>query len=121
MTARYIGFSTARAKDGFRLTDQELINQDLLNHIYTLKGERVMMPGFGTRIPLMAFEPLDQRTLDAVEEDLREVVNYDPRVELLDLAVLALPDNNAIIALLDLRYVELNQTDTLRLEFPTGS
>jgi phage baseplate assembly protein W len=119
MRARYIGFST-KAK-GFRLTDHELINRDLLNHIYTLKGERLMMPGFGTRIPLMAFEPLDQLTLNAVEEDLREVVAYDPRVELLDIAVLALSDNNAIVAMLDLRYVELGTTDTLRLEFPTGS
>ena len=115
----YTGFSTT--SKNFRLTGKDLINQDLRNHIFTLKGERVMMPGFGTRIPLIAFEPLDQITLTAIEEDLKEVVNYDPRVELLDIAVLALPDNNAIVALLDLRYVELGTVETLRLEFPVGS
>lgn len=114
---KYIGFSTFNAKKGFRLTDKELINRDLLNHIYTLRGERAMLPGFGTRIPLLAFEPLDQQTLTAVEEDLKAVVDYDPRVQLLDLAVMALPDNNAIVALLDLRYVELNDVETLHLEF----
>ena len=117
--AKYIGFS-ATAKKGFRLTGKELINRDLLNHIYTLRGERVMMPAFGTRIPLMAFEPLDQLTLNEVEKDLREVVAYDPRVQLLDLAVVALPDNNAIVALLDLRYIELSVVETLRLQFPVG-
>jgi phage baseplate assembly protein W len=117
MTVRYFGFST-KAK-GFRLTDQQLINRDILNHIYTLKGERVMMPNFGTRIPLIAFEPLDQLTLNAVEEDLKSVVDYDPRVELVGIAVTALSDNNAIVALLDLRYIELNTRETLRLEFPT--
>src|SRR5436190_2229244 len=95
-----LGFSTIGAKKSFRLTGKDLINRDLLNHIYTLKNERVHMPNFGTRIPLLAFEILDQQTLAIVEEDLRAVAEYDPRVELLDLAVMALPDNNAIVALL---------------------
>lgn len=120
-TNKYHGFSTFRAKKSFALKNQDLINRDLLNHIYTLKGERIMLPNFGTRIPLMAFEPLDQQTLQAVEEDLREVIDYDPRVELLDIAVMALPDNNAIMAMLDLRYIELDVTETLRLEFTVGS
>lgn len=115
--ATYIGFSTFGAKKSFRLTDKELITRDLLNHIHTARGERVMLPGFGTRIPLLTFEPLDQQTLRVVEEDLKAVVQYDPRVELLDLAVMALPDNNAIVALLDIRFIELNATETLRLEF----
>ena len=123
MANNYRGFSTfgvGSKKKNFRLTDQELVIRDLLNHIYTLRGERVMMPGFGTRIPLLAFEPLDQTTLTAVEEDLRAVVDYDPRVQLLDIAVLALPDNNAITAVLDLKYIELNLTNTLHLEFAVG-
>lgn len=115
----YIGFSTFQKK-GFRLTGQKLINCDLTNHIYTLKGERVMMPDFGTRIPLLAFEPLDQQTISAIEEDLKAVIAYDPRVQLLDLAVLAMPNNNTIVALVDLKYIELDIVDTLRLEFPTN-
>ena len=114
----YLGFSTANSKKSFQLKDKDLVNRDLMNHIYTLRGERPMMPGFGTRIPLMVFEPLDQQSLDVVEQDLREVVDYDPRVQLLDIAVLALPDHNAIVAVLDLRYVELAITDSLRIEFP---
>ena len=119
--SRYLGFSTFNSKKTFALSGKDLINRDLLNHIYTLRGERVMLPGFGTRIPLMAFEPLDQQTLTAVEEDLKAVVDYDPRVNLKDLAVMALPDNNAIVAFLDLEYVQLGITETLRLEFPTAS
>ena len=120
MANNYRGFSTFGAKRNFQLKDQQLVVRDLLNHVYTLKGERVMMPSFGTRIPLLAFEPLDQKTLAAVEEDLKEVVAYDPRVQLVDIAVMALPDNNAIAAVLDLRYVELKISETLRLEFPIG-
>ena len=120
--SHYNGFSTFGAKRGFKLTGKDLITRDILNHIYTLKGERVMEPGFGTRIPLLAFEPLDEQTLAAVEADLRVVIGYDARVELIDIEVAALPDNNAIVAFVDIRYVQLGgHVEQLRLEFPVGT
>lgn len=121
---RYRGFSTAsymidRSK-GFMLTNQQLVKQDLLNYIYTIPGERVYLPDFGTRIPLLAFEPLDEKTLDIVRTDLKKAVNYDPRLKLIDMTVQAAPDNNMIIAYLDVLYVELDVTETLQLEFSTN-
>jgi uncharacterized protein len=121
--ALYRGFSTASGDPtkGFALTNIDLVNRDLLNHIYTVPGERPMLPAFGTRISLLAFEPLDQDTIAIIEEDLRMVFNYDPRVRLLDLAIQALPSNNAIVAYADIQYLELAVTQTLKLEFPVGS
>jgi phage baseplate assembly protein W len=117
----YKGFSTLNwgSTRTFNLTDIELVKRDLMIHIFTIKGERVMMPGFGTRIPMLAFEPNDEETRKVVESDLTEVFNYDPRVKLIALEVLCLPDNNAIIALADLLYVEFNVRDTLRIDVPT--
>lgn len=126
MTQRsiYRGFSTLFHKEnpttGFMTSNVETVKQELLNHIWTIRGERVMLPNFGTSIPLLAFEPLDENTIKVVENDLREVFSYDPRVELIELVVSALPDNNTIYAIADLRYVELNTTETLKLEFPVG-
>lgn len=114
----YRGFSFqnwARNKT-FALKDIELVKRDLLNHIYTIKGERVMMPNFGTRIPMLTFEPNDEATRAIVETDLREVFNYDPRVELISLNVMSFTDNNAIIALADLLYIEFQVRDVLRIE-----
>ncbi len=118
----YRGFSTVDflTNRSMMLTGVELVNRDLLNHIYTVPGERVHLPTFGTRIPLLAFEPLDQKTLSIVREDLTKVIEYDPRVQLIDMAVTAMPDNNAIAAFVDLRYIELAVTETLHLEFPVG-
>lgn len=117
----YRGFSSANlgVNRNFALSNVDLVKQDLLNHIYTARGDRVMMPSFGTRIPLLAFEPNDENTRLIVETDLREVFTYDPRVKLISLNVFSLDDNNAIIALADLMYIELNVTDTLRLEIKT--
>lgn len=121
----YRGFSTANylldKSKGFLITNQEVVKQDLLNHIYTIPGERVHQPDFGTRIPLLAFEPLDQNTLKIIREDLTKVINYDPRVQLIDMAINAVPDQNTIVAFVDLLYLELNIKETLKLEFETGA
>lgn len=116
--AAYRGFSSANwiKNKTFILTDFELVKQDLLNHIYTIPGERVYMPSFGTRISLMAFEPNDERTRTIIEQDLKKVIEYDPRVKLMSINVVSLPDNNAIIALVDVLYVEFNVTEVLRIE-----
>lgn len=117
----YRGFSTANYlannRKTFLLTNQDLIKQDLLNHIYTIPGERVHNPGFGTRIPLMAFEPLDQATMKIIQDDLTMVMNYDPRVQLVDIAVMAVPDQNTIAAFVDIAYIELGTSETLKLTF----
>jgi phage baseplate assembly protein W len=122
MASNYIGFSTKdwASRRTFGLSGIELVKRDLLNHIYTVKGERVMMPNFGTRIPMLAFEPNDEETRAAIEQDLTEVFKYDPRVQLITLSVLCMPDNNAIIALADLFYVDLEVRDVLHIEVQTS-
>ncbi len=81
---------------------------DLLNHLYTSKGSRVMMPAFGTRIPDLPFEPLDPVTISVFEEDIRSVINFDPRVELINMEITPSPDTNSMTATVTLLFVELN-------------
>lgn len=123
--ALYRGFSTRlhREKRGktFSTADFETVKEDLMNHIYTIPGERVGMPTFGTRIPLLAFEPVDQNTLQIIRDDLTMVFNYDPRVKLIDIALLPMPNNNTIVALIDIEYVLLMTAETMKLEFEVGS
>lgn len=113
----YKGFSSYEYENNktFGITDVELVKLDLLNHIFTRKGERVMMPNFGTRIPDLAFEPLDAFTLAILEEDLRTVFTFDPRVKLLNLVITPLYDNNAVIASARILYLELDIEDNIDL------
>ena len=72
MSAReglYRGYSSFEfeATGSFKINDVELIKLDLLNHIFTRRGERVMMPRFGTIIPDLVFEPLDDETIEIVD------------------------------------------------------
>ena len=119
----YKGFSTKqyRHDKNFVMTDIELVKEDLLNHIFTRKGERVRMANFGTIIPDLVFEPLTDVIVGLVESELRRVFEYDPRVELVDMVVIPLVAEGAIIALVDLNYIELREADrlSLRIEFDT--
>lgn len=116
--ALYKGFSTANwlANKSLVVTDIEAVKMDLQNHIFTRLGERVMQPGFGTRIPDIVFEQLDEETIKIVNDDILSVINYDPRVKLVDLSIAALPNNNAIIAVVTVLYVEFNFEGVIHID-----
>lgn len=122
MTAKYLGFSSKKwiSSKGktFGISGIESIKTDLINHIFTGIGERVMMPNFGTRIPLMAFEQNDAITRDIIEEDIKMVINYDPRVSLISLNVVSLPDLNLIAAFCEVFYNEFNEKEVFKIDIP---
>lgn len=121
----YRGYSSFEYESAgtFKIQDVEAVKLDLLNHIFTRRGERVMMPTFGTIVPDLAFEPLDEETLDILDSELRTVFNYDPRVELLNMDMLPNYDTGTVIVGVLLRYIELDTTDlmNLNIQFETGS
>ena len=113
----YRGFSSHEfvRKRTFSLTDVELVKLDLLNFIYTPIGTRLNMPAFGTQIPTLVFEPLDEITTDTIRDELERAVNYDPRLQLLTLQVQPDYDNNLVSAFVRVLYIELNMTDVIYL------
>ena len=117
----YKGFSSENyEKNGtFILTDVELVKTDIMRHLFTKKGDRLMMPTFGTILPDILFEPLTEELVAAIRSDVETVLRYDPRVELLRLVVEPLYDQSAVIILADLFFLELKITDRLdiRIDF----
>lgn len=114
--ATFIGFSTVDRKGPpYTLTDLELVKQDILNQLKTSKGERVMLPEFGSIIPDILMEPLTDATIGYVKEDVTQIINADPRVKLLDINVSAM--NNTLRCEIHLEY-KIDQTaDVLIAEF----
>ncbi len=117
----YKGFSSENyEKNGtFVLTDVELVKADIMRHLFTKKGDRLMMPTFGTILPDILFEPLTDDLVSAIRTDVETVLRYDPRVELLRLVVEPLYDQSAVVILADLFFIELKITDRLdvRIDF----
>lgn len=115
----YRGFSTRNyAKNGgsFSKFNVELIEEDLMNELFTIRGERVKMPTFGTRIPLMVMELNDQESMDILKEDVETVIKNDPRVELQALDVITNVDRHSIIVVAKVLYIEFLVTKDLRIE-----
>ena len=115
--AFYKGFSSFefQRRKTFSLNDIELVKLDLLNHIFTRPGDRVMMPNFGSVIPELTFEPLDEQTLDTIQEDITRVIGFDPRVELLDLSITPFYDQNRIEAHVKCLFVEFDIVEDMDL------
>ena len=63
---------------------------------------------------------LDEVTLMIIEEDMRSVFNFDPRVKLVELTVTPNYDENSVVASATLYYVELNMTDRLHINIVFG-
>lgn len=99
--------------------DMDLAKQDLLNHFNTRKGERVMMPTFGSIIWEMLFEPLDEKTISLIETDVRTIIGNDPRWALQDVTVSEGP--NALNLEVIVTYVPSNETVTLPLTYDKGT
>ena len=113
----YRGFSTEDflTTRTFVKTNIDIVKQDIINHIFTRKGERVKMASFGTIIPDLIFEPLDEFTIRQVHDEVLNVINFDPRVQVISFTVTPDVDNHSITVSADLLYLELNITDNLNL------
>lgn len=120
----YKGFSSFQFEynKSFRLVNKEIVKRDLLNHFFTRLGERVDMPTFGTRIPDMLMEPMDATSLEIIESDTENVINYDPRVELNgQIAVIADFDGHSVQVSAPVYYIELNLNDLLDINLQFDS
>ena len=84
----FVGFNTVgQPFPPYSLTNIEIVKRDINNHFATPMGSRLMLPGFGTRIYEMLFDPFDEYTKNAIIEDAVRVIQSDPRVELQNIDV----------------------------------
>ena len=113
-----VGYTTIdQGRTSKQLTGLELAKQDLHNHFGIRKGEKWTNPEFGSNLPLYVFEPLDQDTVDLIEEDVFNVVTYDPRFNLLDEQVIVSPDTHFVSITIKLIYLPTATPTDLVLKF----
>jgi len=116
--ALYKGYSTLGSEfTGSKLEDIELIKRDLLNNFGIRRGEKLMNANFGTSIQDIIMDSLTEDTKNLILDEIQQVIDYDPRVELQELIVDELPQGNGIGAQVSLLYVQQNQTETMLVKF----
>lgn len=113
--AQYKGFSTYNRSKKFRITDFELVKQDLTNHFNIRKGEKLMNPDFGTIIWDTLFEPLNEDIKNNIVQDVKRVIASDPRVSAQNVIVTQF--DRGIQIEIDLIYISSNERSMLSLNF----
>lgn len=119
MANKYRGFSTVNVTKKFRLVDFDLVKQDLINHFNIKQGEKLMQPNFGSIIWNCLYEPLTAEIKAVITEDIRRIVNYDPRLQVDEVIVNEFDQGLQIQ--IDLTYLPQNYADKLILNFDAQS
>jgi phage baseplate assembly protein W len=112
----YVGFSSVnRDFDSNTLYDYELARTDLLNAFYIKKGEKLELPDYGTIIYDTLFEPFTSEISKAIEEDVIQIVDRDPRWNLDTLRIQQ--EEYGLNLALEITYVPYNIGESLSLAF----
>ena len=111
----YRGFSTYNRLRKYRLSDFDLVKQDLFNHFRIRKGEKLMNPEFGTIIWNVLFEPMTSELHELVIEDVKRIIKYDPRVAVNN--VIIEEQSYGLSIEMEVTYLPENQVDTIALNF----
>ena len=70
------------------LKNTSAIARSLKNIVFTQPGEKFFNPDFGSRITESLFENVDDVSALAIEDEIRSsIINFEPRVNLLDVSV----------------------------------
>jgi len=121
MAIRYKGFSTHNKNfsNSFTLSGFELAKQDLLNHFNIRKGEKLFNPNFGSIIWDSLYEPLTDILAQDIEDNVKEIIAYDPRIEAE--SVLVEQYENGMILQLEVKYIPNQIVQNLLFDFNTST
>jgi len=115
-TKTYRGVSTVDlTRKSIVLFDIELIKQDIINHFHIRQGEKLSDPSFGTILWDVLFEPLTTTLKDKIINNVTQIINYDPRVNV-DRIVLDEYESGISIEC-TLTYLPYNFSETMKLKF----
>ena len=81
--------------DLISLSNTSAIARSIRNIVFTSPGEKFFNPDFGSRSSESLFENVDDVSALAIEDEIRSsIINFEPRVNLLDTVVVPNPDDN---------------------------
>ncbi len=114
-TFTYKGFSSKEFSRNYKLYDIDLVKQDLINHFYIRKGEKLENPDFGTIIWDMLFEPFTEDVKEMIAKDVETIINYDPRIAVNEVLIDTTDQGIRIQA--DVTYIPFNINERMTFDF----
>lgn len=99
----------------FKLVDEQLVIQDLVNALNIRKGEKVGQPNYGTTLWDFVFEPNTADVQVEIQNEVRRVASLDPRIDIN--TIRAFPKENGILIEVQLSINPYNNAGDLALFF----
>jgi phage baseplate assembly protein W len=111
----YKGFNSKETSKNYKLYDIDLVKQDLINHFYIRKGEKLENPEFGTVIWDIIFEQFTEDVKAIIAKDVEDIINYDPRIAVNEVQIDSTDQGIRIQA--DITYVPFNINERMTFNF----
>jgi len=112
---KYKGFNSKETSKNYKLYDIDLVKQDLINHFYIRKGEKLENPNFGTVIWDMLFEQFTEDVKNIIAKDVETIINYDPRIVVNQVSIDSTDQGIRIEA--DIVYIPFNVNERMTFDF----
>ena len=103
----------------YRLVDEQLAVQDLVNALNIHQGQKVGQPQYGTTLWTFVFEPNTFDVQIQLENELKRVASLDPRLKLN--SVNAYPQENGILIEMELAVTPFNNPIQLSVFFDSAT
>ena len=91
------------------LSDTSAIARSIRNIVFTSPGEKFFNPDFGSRVSESLFENVDNVSALAIKDEIKSsIINFEPRVNLLDTIVIPNPDDNEMAVTIEYELVGID-------------
>ena len=91
------------------LSDTSAIARSIRNIVFTSPGEKFFNPDFGSRVSESLFENVDNVSALAIKDEIKSsIINFEPRVNLLDTIVVPNPDDNEMAVTIEYEIVGID-------------
>ena len=95
--------------DLISLSNTSAIARSIRNIVFTSPGEKFFNPDFGSRISESLFENVDNVSALAIKDEIKSsIINFEPRVNLLDTIVVPNPDDNEMAVTIEYEIVGID-------------
>jgi phage baseplate assembly protein W len=82
--------------DLIAIKNETAIARSIKNIVFTFPGEKFFNPDFGSKISRALFENIDSISASIIVDEIRQsIINYEPRVRLIDVKAYPDYDNNS--------------------------
>ena len=98
--------SNPLTNDLIALKNESAIARSIRNIVFTLPGEKFFNENFGSRVSRSLFENVDEISASIIHDEIRNsIVNFEPRVSLIDVQTIPDYDNGGFNVIIVYRVV----------------